>query len=455
MKPKSSNRFLFSLRSLFNSSGVTLAMALTASPLFAAGGSWNVDAAGSWETASNWTPVAVPGTAAGDAVNLLFNISAARTVTIGTGVTATVGDLNIGDPTATVFAYTLAAGGTGSISLDGTGTTDATVDITSNVVNTISAPITLVDNGVIRSNVASQHVLSGIISGTGKSLTLNNDVDGVSTASGLNNGQFTLGGTNTYTGGTNISDVRVGVSNAAGLGTGAVNITGPGQVYAASAITLANNFTLNSTGWAETGFNFGALRLENGATVSGTITLAQNSTVGSFVGGVGTATGAGNLRGVISGAFSLTKTGAGTIIINNTTAANTYSGGTTISQGVLSIGTGGTGADTARVDALGSGAVTVNSSGTLQLWIRNNASFTIANNLTVNGGTLRNEDGIHTLSGTLAVGASGATIYSRYDTKNLTLGGVISGTGLVTLDADGSTILLTNSNTYSGGTTIS
>jgi fibronectin-binding autotransporter adhesin len=450
MKPKSSNRFLFSLRRLFNGTGVTLAMALTASPLFAAGGSWNVDAAGSWETAGNWTPSAVPGTAAGDAVNLLFNISAARTVTIGTGVTATVGDLNIGDPTATLFGYTLAAAGTGSLRLDGTGTTDATVDYTADVTNTISAPITLVDNGVFRSNVLTQQPLSGIISGTGKSLTFNNDVNGVTTAQTLTSGQFAVNAANTYTGGTTISDVRVTAGNAAGFGTGAVNITSAGQVFVSSAITLANNFTLNSTGWTETGANFGALRLENGTILTGTIALAQNSTIGSNA-------GTGNLRGVISGAFSLTKNGAGTIAINNTTAANTYSGGTTISQGTLSIGTGGTAANTARTDALGTGPVTVNSTGSLRLWIKNDAAFTIANNLTVNGGTIRNEDGNHTLSGTLAVGASGATLNAVYDGKNMTLTGVVSGSGAVTFNSNLSTtagVILTNSNTYTGGSTL-
>ena len=30
----------------------------------AAGGTWNVDASGNWSTAADWTPAAVPGTAA-------------------------------------------------------------------------------------------------------------------------------------------------------------------------------------------------------------------------------------------------------------------------------------------------------------------------------------------------------------------------------------------------------
>ena len=105
-----------------------------------------MDAAGNWSTTTNWTPTAVPGTTAGDVVDLLFNITAARTVTID-ATSRTVGDLNIGDPTATLFGYTLASSaGTVVLNLDGLGAADATVDFRTNIANTISAPLTLVDN---------------------------------------------------------------------------------------------------------------------------------------------------------------------------------------------------------------------------------------------------------------------------------------------------------------------
>ncbi len=256
-----------------------IAMALAMKPAQAASGSWNVDAAGNWSTAASWNPAVVPGTAEGDVINLQFDLTAARTVTINS-VSVTAGDLNIGDATAPAFGYTLARTGTLVLNLNNTGTTAANIDFTADAANTISAPITLVDNGIIRSNVASSQTLSGIISGASKTLTFNNDTNGTANAAGTNLGQFTLSGANTYTGGTSISDVRVATGVAAGFGTGAIGVTGAGQVYLTADVTIANAITLNSTNWNESSGTFGALRLDNG-TVSGAITLARNTSIGS------------------------------------------------------------------------------------------------------------------------------------------------------------------------------
>lgn len=163
--------------------------------------------------------------------------------------------------------------------------------------------------------------------------------------------------------------------------------------------------------------------------------------------------------GALGGGGALTKNGTGTLTLSNTTA-NTFGGGATINGGILSLGTGGTGADTSTVGALGSGTASLNTGGSLRLWIRNNAAFTIATPLSINGGTILNEDGNHTLSGPVTVGSSGATLRSKWNGKNLALTGVLSGTGAVTVlrsetsgDAS-SQVILTNSNTFSGGTTV-
>ena len=99
--------------------------------------------------------------------------------------------------------------------------------------------------------------------------------------------------------------------------------------------------------------------------------------------------------GAIAGSGALRQNGTGTTTL---TAANTYSGGTTISAGVLQLGNGGA-----------NGSIVGN--------VLDNATFAI----------------------------------NRSD--SFTFGGVISGTGAFQQLGSGTTIL-TNANTYAGGTTI-
>jgi autotransporter-associated beta strand protein len=354
-------------RNPFVRAALASAIVITAGQsIYAAGGSWNVNNPGDWSTASNWTPAAIPGTTAGDVVNLQFNITAARTVTINT-TSRIVGDLNIGDPTATLFSYTLAASGSAALQLDGTGSTAGTVDFTAAIANTISSPITLVDNGVFRSNVNAVMTMSGIISGASKTLTFNNDTNGTANAATASQGQFSLTGASTYSGGTSISDVRVAAGSATALGSGAVSIASGGQVFLGSALTLANNFSIAGNGWAETatGQPFGALRLDSG-TVSGTVTMTAAAAVGNN-------SGTGTISGVISGSFPLTKRGAGTIVLSG---ANTFNGGVTITNGILQLNNN---------SAAGSGAIALTTGGntTTGTRVAINGGVTIANNITI------------------------------------------------------------------------
>ncbi|EIP4522945.1 autotransporter outer membrane beta-barrel domain-containing protein [Salmonella enterica] len=153
---------------------------------------------------------------------------------------------------------------------------------------------------------------------------------------------------------------------------------------------------------------------------------------------------------------SLTKTGAGTLILN---AENTYTGGTTISGGTL-VAT--------NVEALGSGDVTDDA--TLEL----NTGGTFDNAISGSGQVVKSGDDVLTLSG--ANSYSGGTLISDGTlvasnvealgtgdvTDNATLelntGGTfdnaISGSGNVVKSGDG-TLTLAGSNTYTGGTLIS
>ncbi|ECS2400165.1 AIDA autotransporter-like protein ShdA, partial [Salmonella enterica subsp. enterica serovar Meleagridis] len=152
---------------------------------------------------------------------------------------------------------------------------------------------------------------------------------------------------------------------------------------------------------------------------------------------------------------SLIKQGAGTLILN---AENTYTGGTTISDGTL-VAT--------NVDALGSGDVTDDA--TLEL----NTGGTFDNAISGSGQVVKSGDETLTLSGTNTYSggtliSGGTLVASNVEalgtgdvTDNAVLelntGGdfdnAISGSGQVEKSGDG-TLTLSGSNTYTGGTTI-
>jgi autotransporter-associated beta strand protein/autotransporter passenger strand-loop-strand repeat protein len=113
-------------------------------------------------------------------------------------------------------------------------------------------------------------------------------------------------------------------------------------------------------------------------------------------------------------------TGGGTLVLNN--AANSYSGGTIIEQGRLSIGAAGD---------IGSGMLTLDAGTTLDL----TGSFTLSNAITVAGDPAFTVGSgqTDTFSGLIADGAS---------------------TGTVELTGGGTLDLTDASNSYSGGTTI-
>ena len=140
----------------------------------------------------------------------------------------------------------------------------------------------------------------------------------------------------------------------------------------------------------------------------------------------------------------LTKIGAGTLTL---TGANTYSGGTTVQAGTLTVGIGGT---------LGSttGALAVNNPNT-------GAGTAVILNLATAVNTT-----VGSLSGTIATPSSGtnsATIntqagrqFAVNQTVDGTYAGVIAGSGHLTLGSLSThTLTLTGTNTYTGTTTIS
>jgi autotransporter-associated beta strand protein len=147
--------------------------------------------------------------------------------------------------------------------------------------------------------------------------------------------------------------------------------------------------------------------------------------------------------GPLAGTGTLTKSGNGNLSIN---ADHTYSGGTIINSGQLTM-------EDQKSGALGTGPITLNGGTLLALRINT------ANPLTVNGGRLWGDGGWGcTFSGPVTLNGD-LTVYCRYyDT--VTISGNISGAGGLIVEGDATTlhawigVFLTGTNTYTGETNL-
>ncbi|MDD5085401.1 MAG: autotransporter-associated beta strand repeat-containing protein, partial [Candidatus Omnitrophica bacterium] len=253
-------------------------------------------------------------------------------------------------------------------------------------------------------------------------------------------GTLTLSGANTYTGLTRI--------NAGTLAYGA------NDVIADTAAVTVSGGTLDIGIYSDT---VGAVTLTSGA-ITGTTGVLSGSSY---------AVQSGTISAILGGSGNLTKTTTGTVIITN---ANTYTGITTVSAGVLDIQNALALGDTTNGTSVATGAA-------LQL----EGDITVVGEaLTLNGtgissgGALRNISGDNVWTGDITLGSASRVnsdsgtlvitggIGSGGVNRNLTVGGdgntSISGAiatvgGTLTKDGAG-TLILSGANTYTGATTI-
>ena len=197
------------------------------------------------------------------------------------------------------------------------------------------------------------------------------DVAAVITGSGgitlQGNGTLLLNNTaNNFTGGIQINSgslMVLGTANGvSAAGAGTITINGTGATLLASRIpnisttTIWNPITLN------TGFNFGGNGSLDGnfnnLTLNGPMTLAANATIN-----VPNIYVTGQIGGVISGNFGITKDGPGVLVLNlpsYTGSLNNYTGGTTINNGVLRLGGANVIPNISRVTAATNGVLNLN-----------------------------------------------------------------------------------------------
>lgn len=288
-------------------------------------------------------------------------------------------------------------------------------------------------------------------------------------------GTVFMTGANTYSGGTDIQQGAIRVTDVGVLGTGAITV----QAGAALDLSIAGAQTLsqNVTG-------AGILRKSD----SGDLTLLSNGLTGGVdivggrvivnsaaaIGGGPVTTAAGtrlvfDVAGTevsntpISGAGGLTKTGAGLLVMNN---ANSFTGGTLISAGRLGLNDGmglGTGTITIQQGAiLGIGGVNVANAivGAGQVIKTANNTATLTGNNAYSGGTDIQQGAVRvTNPASLGTGgvqmASGTQLIVDYSgANNVALNNVLTGAGALVKDGSGTLVMNAFGNTYSGGTTI-
>ncbi len=309
-----------------------------------------------------------------------LTLSALNTYTGATIVSVGVVKLETADAVGASSALTVSSGAT--FDLAGFNDTVGSLAGAGSVTSSGPGSITLTAGGL---NTSTTY--SGVLS------------DGLGTVSltKMGTGTLTLSGANTYGGATTINDGTVSVSADGALGTPPAAPTAGHLTFGGGTLLASASFTLDPN---------------RGIALTGAGTFSINGAVTTSYGGV------------ITGAANLTKVGNGTLVLSG---VNTYTGGTNIDVGTLSI---------AADSALGTppGAPT-------------------AGHITFVGATLLATDSF-TLDANRGVALTGAGTMSVDPGVTMAYAGEIAGASNLTKTGTG-TLALAGTNTYTGTTTVS
>jgi fibronectin-binding autotransporter adhesin len=331
--------------------------------------------------------------------------------------------------------------GTGALTRNGAGTLTLTGNNSYSGVTTVSAGTLtlnnaannnqtiqgdiLIDGGVLSYGTVDNQIADSsnvtITSGTlnlgSRAETINSLIMG---GGNLTFGNLTLGASSSFTGGSSVR--QTGSSSAQRLTTNGTLTLGDtiftyshASTDAGGGLVLNGDLVVNSNTTAD---------FTNAIVGSGRIILNDANRVFDIGSGANMNV-AWRIRSVTESLGALTKNGSGTLTL---TASNVYSGGTTINDGTLVLGT---------------------------------ATDTLANTgaVTINGGTLSigaNSDivGVVTLAGGDITGTIGVLTGSSYELQSGNVTAILGGTGAATKTTAG-TVILSGANTYTGDTTIS
>ncbi|MGA2230751.1 MAG: autotransporter-associated beta strand repeat-containing protein [Tepidisphaeraceae bacterium] len=256
-------------------------------------------------------------------------------------------------------------------------------------------------------------------------------------------GTLVLTNANSYSGGTTIQSGTLQVGNSLALG----NASAPLNVTGGELDLHGNNTTVGS--------------LTGTGTITDLTATAVNFTYNSAL----SSTFAGVIQSP-SGSINLIKSGTGTLTL---TGANTYTGTTSINQGAIELGNGGSSGSIGagsisdsssliidRSDSSGSIASAITGGGSLTMIGSGTFALTAADSFTggtnIQSGALQLGNGSTTGSVTGAINDGATLIIDRSD-ATLNFSNAVSGSGGVSLTGTG-TVTFSAVNTYSGTTTV-
>ncbi len=296
--------------------------------------------------------------------------------------------------------------------------------------NTVGTPTLALGDGLNVSNAITLQTALTINSAAGTSNKLSGVISGAAAADSLTtlgNGTLILSGANTFIGGVNVTnDSTLKLLSSTALGTGTLTNAGVLTLDLASGLSVANKITLGNN-------------------------IVTNVTSG-------TATLSGAIGQTV--ASQLTKTGAGTLIL---TGANTYTGGTVVSEGTLQgnssslTGTitdnaslifnqAGTGTFAGTIN--GTGDLTKNGNGTLIFSGTSNLATTTnvnAGNLQVTGSLAGPVDVISAAAALSGTGSVASVINSGFVQPGTSSIGELTVNGNFTQNSGGTTEIKINS----------
>ena len=277
-------------------------------------------------------------------------------------------------------------------------------------------------------------------------LTISGKINGAFAMNKVGNGVLSI--TNTANGFTalNVQEGVLLASVPGALPTSGITVSDGASVRLAPGSTFSRVLRLNGQGKVA---QIGSITLIDGAlnasdagnsTWSGSVTLQSDSTIRSG------AEAHLVITGIVSGTGKLTKVGGGILRLNSTN--NSYAGGTEIDQGILRLNFA------ALPDQAAAGGASVAAGAALELggsFTQNGVALTLAGSGIGGTGALRSISSTPTWGGAVALGTD--AVIGTDAATTLTLSGIVSGSQPLRKLGAG-TLVLSNSNSYTGGTHI-